>query len=209
MAFSKEFKEAIINLPIAEKDKLLLRLLRKDEKLANRLYFELVSDYSVEEEREAIREKLDKSIEEASDNYYSMGYLSMDVRTMSGIINRHVATTKDKIGEIDLNIYLIIGVMKSNKSRILNSRSQKANRLLVAIVARIYKILLLINKLHPDYRLEFHDQLHQLGEIVADNPKLMHTAIHSGLDVNWLLKNDIPEDIEHIYKEVKAMGFLR
>ncbi|MCH7402569.1 hypothetical protein ACFOUP_17820 [Belliella kenyensis] len=67
----------------------------------------------------------------------------------------------------------------------------------------------MIKKFHPDYRLEFHDQLHQLGETVADNPKLMHTAIHSALDVNWLLKNQIPEDIEHIYKEVKAMGFLR
>ena len=40
MTFDKDFKEAISHLPSSEKDKLILRLLKKDLVLANRLYFE-------------------------------------------------------------------------------------------------------------------------------------------------------------------------
>ena len=40
--FDKEFKTAIHNLSDVEKDKLILRLLRKDLDLANRLYFVLL-----------------------------------------------------------------------------------------------------------------------------------------------------------------------
>ena len=42
MKFSPEFKAAISDLPSAEKDKLIFRLLKKDENLANRIYFELL-----------------------------------------------------------------------------------------------------------------------------------------------------------------------
>ena len=45
--FDKEFKTAIHNLSDVEKDKLILRLLRKDLDLANRLYFELVDTETV------------------------------------------------------------------------------------------------------------------------------------------------------------------
>jgi hypothetical protein len=51
MVFEKEFKEALLDLPIKEKDKLLLRLLKRDVPLANQLYFELVSTQTVEERR--------------------------------------------------------------------------------------------------------------------------------------------------------------
>lgn len=48
MTFPKEFKEALSHLPSKEKDKLVLRLLRKDLLLANRLLFELVNTNTVE-----------------------------------------------------------------------------------------------------------------------------------------------------------------
>ncbi|WP_282454602.1 hypothetical protein [Flavobacterium pygoscelis] len=40
--FSKEFKKALQELPSAEKDKLIFRLLKIGLDLTNRLYFELV-----------------------------------------------------------------------------------------------------------------------------------------------------------------------
>ncbi|AFL83339.1 MULTISPECIES: hypothetical protein [Belliella] len=209
MSFSKEFKEAISNLPDKEKDKLLFRLLRKDMKLANRLYFELISDYSVEEEREKVREALGKQIQSISNDHYSIGYLSMDVRSLSGIINEHVSTTKDKIGEIELNIFLLIEVLSKNKDRIFRSHPSKAQKFSTAVVARVFKILLLINKLHPDFRLEFKDELAELGNIIGDNPYIMKMAIFNGLDVNWLTSRDIPEDIEEIYKDLRSRGYLR
>jgi hypothetical protein len=58
VVFDSEFKEALSRLPEKEKDKLITRLLRKDKKLAKRLYFELVSTYSPEELRELVKQRI-------------------------------------------------------------------------------------------------------------------------------------------------------
>ena len=55
MTFPKEFKEALSHLPSKEKDKLILRLLKKDITLANRLMFELVNTNTVDEQRNKIK----------------------------------------------------------------------------------------------------------------------------------------------------------
>ena len=47
--FENDFKKAIQNLPSQEKDKLILRLLKWDLALANRLYFELVDTDTAED----------------------------------------------------------------------------------------------------------------------------------------------------------------
>ena len=60
--FDKEFKTAIHNLSDLEKDKLILRLLRKDLDLANRLYFELVDTETVEQKREQLAKIISKKI---------------------------------------------------------------------------------------------------------------------------------------------------
>ena len=51
MKFDPEFKNAILQLPSKEKDKLLLRLLKRDVILANQLHFELISGDSVQDRR--------------------------------------------------------------------------------------------------------------------------------------------------------------
>ena len=52
MTFDPEFKKALQLLPEKEKDKLILRLLKRDLQLANRLQFELVETDSVQDKRE-------------------------------------------------------------------------------------------------------------------------------------------------------------
>ena len=56
--FTKEFKEALSQMPSQEKDKLILRLLKKDINLANRLSFELTSTQSVDEKRLQLAERI-------------------------------------------------------------------------------------------------------------------------------------------------------
>ena len=46
-----DFKRALQELPEKEKDKLILRLLRRDMDLAEKLYFELVDTDSIEDKR--------------------------------------------------------------------------------------------------------------------------------------------------------------
>lgn len=207
--FDKEFKEAIAELPSKEKDKLIIRLLRKDLPLANRLYFELIDDRSVDDRRIEMEERIKKKVKAMSDRYYSPGYLLMDVRYLSGEITEHVKTTKDKFGEASLNILMLQEVINCNSKRILKVNPAKSKKLCVYIIARAFKILTLIVKLHEDYRIDFEEPLKKLGELIGANDKLMRTAIYHGLDVNWLLTAEIPEDILEIQRELRSKGYLK
>lgn len=209
MTFSKEFKEAIANLPNKEKDKLILRLLKKDLNLANRLEFELLDRGTIEERRAKTAQKIIDEVNHMTKRFYSPGYLNMDVRYASGIINEHVNITKDKFGEVSLNILLLTQVIQKNKQNILSQSMGRANKLLVALIARAFKIILLTQKLHEDFFIDLEDDLKQLGHLIGDNDHLMQIAIYHGFDVNWLIRADIPQDIQHIYKDLRERGYLR
>jgi len=208
--FSKEFKEALSHLPPTEKDKLILRLLKKDLNLANKLLFELVDTSSVTERREAVERHIVSNVIRMSKGFYSIGYLNMDVRYLSGDITEHVKITKDKYGEVSLNLLLLSEVLKQNNDNILTARPPvKLRKFCTAIIARIFKVLLLINKMDKDLLLDFKEDLMLLGGLISDNDKLMNTAVKNGLDVNWLLNAEVPENINEIHKKIRAQGFLK
>lgn len=209
MTFSKEFKEAISCLTDKEKDKLLYRLLKKDPILAKRLEFELVSAQSVDDKREEMEEQIQERVKDFSEGFYSLGYLNMDIRYLSGEITEYVKITKDKFGEAKLNLLLLKEVLKYNNQHIGNAKwNAKFKKIGVALVARTFKILTLIQKLDQDYFIEFEDPLRETGQLIGQNPNLMKMCIHCGLDVNWLIQGNIPENIAEIYKHVRAEGYL-
>lgn len=210
MTFPKEFKEALSHLPSAEKDKLILRLLKKDIVLANRLLFELVNTDTVEEQRKKVEQRILSQVGKYDEQHFAVSYLNWDVRDFSGFINEHVSITKDKFGEAYLNLRMINEVLKHNNNFILNSRPpKKRTKFCVAVIARAFKILLLIKKLDNDYFIEFEEELKQFGEHITENTYLFKEAINNGFDVNWLLNAKIPKDIVAIHKAVRANGFLR
>ncbi len=209
MTFPKEFKDAIQNLPSAEKDKLIFRLLKHDLNLANRLLFELVSTESVEDRRKKMQNEVTKEIKRTSDRFFTFGYILMDMRYLSGSITEHVRITKDKYGEICLNLQMLSEVLDLNKLHLLNSKPKDAYTFCIYIIARAFKIMILINALHEDYLMEFRNDLEKLGNHISETPLLMRTAINNGLEVNWLLQCEIPENILAIHKEIRANGFLK
>lgn len=209
MLFDSEFKKALKSLPEAEKDKLILRLLKHDLHLANQLLFALVETDSVEKKREDVKKKIIKLLERATEHYYSAGILLMDVREISGEINEHVSITKDKLGEIILNCLMIRQLLERNNERIAAETFDKAYTLCIYIVARVFKILMLIQKQHEDLHIEFSDEIQPIGKLIGKNHLLMKTAIHNGLDVNWLIQFDIPKNIAAIYKNLRVNGFLK
>ena len=105
--FTNEFKEAISHLPAKEKDKLLIRLLKKDLKLTKRLTFELLNLGTVDERRLLVEKNIISNVAQMTKNFYSIGYLNLDVRDLSGYITEHVGTTKDKYGNVSLNLLLL------------------------------------------------------------------------------------------------------
>lgn len=209
MKLDPELKKAISLLPSEEKDKIIFRLLRHDLDFANRLYFELLSTESVQDRRTKMEDLIKKYVQRETVNYYSPGYLLIALRDISGRINEHVRITKDKYGEASLNLLMLNEAIKNNSERILQSSPKKAYTLGIYIIARAFKILILVKSLHEDYLVEFEEELKSLGMSIGGNPFLMNIAIHNGLDVNWLCRATIPDDIVDIHKEIRARGFLR
>lgn len=99
-----------------------MRLLKKDLVLANRLFFELVDNETVEDKREALQKEISKDLKRSNDRFLSLGYILMDIRNLSGLITEHVVKTKDKYGEITLSIQLLSESISLNKWYITNSK---------------------------------------------------------------------------------------
>jgi hypothetical protein len=209
MTFDKDFKLAISNLPSKEKDKLLLRLLKKDLTLANRLYFELVNTDSVDERRDNLEKHIIRKAQQITDRFYSPGILMMDMRELSGEINEHVVIAKDKYGDASLNLLLINKVLNLNHLNIERANSSKVSKLCIYIVAKVFKVLIIVNSLHEDFCIEFKKPLIILGNEISKSNYLIRTSIQHGLDVNWLLSDNIPDNIKEIHKDIRAQGLLK
>ena len=204
-----EFKKALQELPEKEKDKLILRLLRRDMDLAEKLYFELVDTDSVEDKRKLIENEISKTINAVSQRNYNLDSIAGEMRYISGSISHHVKITKDKFGEISLNLQMLNETIEQNAFSLAHSKPQKSNKFYNYVIVRAFKILLLIDALHEDFLLDFKEDLERLGANISKNTMLLKTAKYNSLDVNWILDAEIPENIIQIHKEIKAAGFLK
>lgn len=204
-----DFKKALQELSDKEKDKLILRLLRRDMDLAEKLYFELVDTDTIEDKRRIMESTISKYIKRFSENYHSLDYIAVEMRSISGKISHHVKITKDKFGEISLNLQMLNEVIEQNSFSLAHSKPQKSNKFYSYVIVRAFKILLLIDSLHEDFLLDFKEDLERLGGNISKNEMLLKTANYNSLDVNWILKAEIPENIIQIHKEIKAAGFLK
>lgn len=209
MAFDPEFKKALQMLSNKEKDALILRMLRTNLQLANRLHFELMQTDTVENKRDLVKKNIEKRIQLVSGRYYVAGYLLMYMRDLSGDINEHVYITKDKQGEILLNCYMLRCVLELNNERIVLDAEYKTYSLCIYIIARVFKIMMFLQKQHEDFHVDFREDIQGLGALIGNNDVLMKLSIRNGLDVNWLIQFNIPNDISEIYKELRKNGFLR
>jgi len=204
-----DFKKALQELSDKEKDKLILRLLRRDMDLAEKLYFELVDTDSIEDKRRIMETTISKSIQRFSENYHSLDYIAVEMRSISGKISHHVKITKDKFGEISLNLQMLNEVIEQNSFSLSHSKPQKSNKFYNYVIVRAFKILLLIDALHEDFLLDFKEDLERLGANISKNTMLLKTANYNSLDVNWILDAEIPENIIQIHKELRTAGFLK
>lgn len=143
----------------AEKDKLLLRLIGKDAVLVERLNFELVEHReTLHTRRELIKQAIERVAKHSND---TPGWLMMDMRSLSGDITRHMKVTKDAYGEVELNLFMLNTFFdyQTELLRHYNSRSDKAAEY---IAKRTEQLLKKVQKLDPDYYIEFSDDVNRL-----------------------------------------------
>lgn len=159
MALPGPLKKAILQMPDHEKDKLLLRLITKDAVLVDRLHFELIEDAAtLPERREAIRERI---VKVAQMNQYSPGWIMMDMRSLSGDITHHVKITKDRYGEIDLNVFMLNAFL-ANHAEQLRTYSSRSDKCALYVAKKTQTVLRLLGKLDEDYYVDFVQEVNTL-----------------------------------------------
>lgn len=177
---TKELEEAIKAMPEKEKDKILLRLIRKDHMLIKKLHFELLQD---EADMEMVRDKLLFAIKKRAENNYSHtpGLLMMDMRDCSGAISRHVKVTKDKYGEIQLTIAAVNEFFKYNYEEVLVSGAHRADKFATYVCNKAQLVLKKLEKMHEDMYLEFEEGVNEMLRNVYRYKPTERIAIEIGL----------------------------
>jgi len=208
MKFNKEFKDTVLGLSQTEKDKLLLRLLKKDKVLSKELYFQLIDTDSVDDHQLEMERYIKEKVAYFATKRYTANYLIKRMRSVSNDISNHVKVTKDKLGDSYLNLLLLVEVLELFNSKLEKTTPGLARKLCIFYLTKTFKILIGITKLHEDYHLEHRENLERLGELFSKNKHLMRTAKQNGFDLEWLITTEIPVDIEERYKQIKGAGYL-
>ena len=164
-----ELKKAVLDLPQQEKDKLLIRLVGKDQMLIKQLHFQLLEDEADLEERiDAVRQQLEHLFERITDYiantnaYHDAHQLMGELKYGSGIINEHFTVTKDKMSEVQLRL-LLVSQSFTHFDKLFEPHPYGRNdKLLNYQTGRINYILRKYEKLHEDLQFEFRDELNEV-----------------------------------------------
>jgi hypothetical protein len=159
----KDLQEAILFMPQKEKDKLLLKLIAKDDVLIQQLQFTLVEESTtIEFRRDEVKAAIDKLYRQ---NALSSGYLMMDMRYVNAEITRHVKVTKDKYGEVELTIKLLKDCFEK-QLKWIKQYTSKSDTLSNYVAKRTDFVLKKLVKLHPDIQFDFHADMNYVLECV-------------------------------------------
>lgn len=179
---AKELKEAICQMPQKEKDKILLRLIAKDQMLIARLEHELFGD---ENETKALAEEIKQDIDDmTSFNHGTPGWLMMAMRTENGAITRHVKITKDKTGEIELTLYLLSQTFKKQND-FLKKYAYRADKFGGYVCKRTDFVLKKIIKLHPDLQFDYKNEVEFILNFLHISPATKSDAIEQNIPTDW------------------------
>lgn len=187
-----DLKKAISGLSHKEKDKLLFRLIAKEPILAEQLIFKLLEDgTSAEDRRTDLAREMEQYLLDYQKYYYSPGYLLLDLRSLSGKITQHVKTTKDKYGEVSLNFLMLNNALALFGDKIAKVRPNRSRTLNKYVVNRAIKLIGLVRKIHEDYRLDFSDNLIELGQHIQRIDAMKRVAADFELDLELLLSGEV------------------
>ncbi len=181
-----QLKAAIARLPVAEKDKLLFRLVAKDEKLVRRLIFELLEGGATRDERSAeLREQITLHLPKTGDRDLTPGYLLLDLRHWNARITEHVQATKDKSGEVSLVLFLLAEAFRRHWDMLNRMPARRSDTLAPYVVKRTVATLKKAEKLHEDYFIEFRRDLNELLHYIWEFKPTAVFAQEEGLPRRW------------------------
>lgn len=164
-----ELKEAVLNLPQKEKDKLLVRLIGKDKMLMKQLHFQLLEDQMDLEDRiERLKDRLADLFAEGRTSvknipvYSNYKELHSLIRQASGIINEHEKITKDKYSEVECRIYILNTAFRRFPSLFEKTAVHSAFKLHDYVRARAKATITKFEKLHEDLQFDLQEDLEEM-----------------------------------------------
>lgn len=179
-----DLTQAILQMPTKEKDKLLLRLIAKDYKLQTKLEFELLEGQAeMISRRNEILGQIANPFS-GSDIGDTPGWVMMSMRDVSGTIREHIRVTKDKFGEVLLTVELLHEVIKRKKD-LLFKMQNRTDTFAPYYAKKVADILKKAEKLHPDYHLEFRENLNEVLEFVHAYPPCKGYVREFAIPKDW------------------------
>jgi len=161
----KDLKIAITDLPLKEKDKLLLRLVAKDKILTEHLHFKLLEDESdLEARKEIIKAEVDEQVPQLKKVNAKDGLAAF--RKLITRVNQFYKITKDPLGEVELKIYILSSVPLEFKRSLFGYRDFGflfANFYIKTASVTFNKF----GKLHEDLQFDLSESLNQLLKRIA------------------------------------------
>ena len=184
----EQLKAAIARMPVAEKDKLLLRLVAKDEKLVRRLVFELMEGGETRDERaNALREEIAADLTKAGKDYLTPGYLLIYLRHWNARITEHVQATKDNSGEVILALFMLAEAIRLHEAMIRKFPDRRSDTLATYLVKRLQMLLKKAEKLHEDYIMDFREDGRLVLAFIWSFKPTRQIAEELGLSEYWPL----------------------
>jgi hypothetical protein len=207
MKISAELKRALTELTDREKDKLVIRLLRKDKILHQKLQFELLGATTVADERKRVAEEiLDRlNRKRASSNFNTW---MREIRALSSAITLHLKVTSDKIGEVSLSITLVTQLLEHNRKAIQLLSVNNEVKLAKYVTGKLFKIAVLISNLHEDLRNEFNAELTELHEVLLEFNYLLNHMKVANCDIDWFDQCYFPEDCNERVSKARKRGMI-
>lgn len=180
-------KSAILDMPVREKDTLLIRLIAKDPMLIRKLQHQLLED---EVDMEAQRDELIQSMlsvfsrEDFHHWSYTPGLVMMILRDFSGAIGRHVKITKDKYGEVQLLI-LLVNLSFRKQADILYQNQHRADKFADYVSRKAQIALKKLERIDRDYYIEFDKDVNEMLAHLKAYPPTARLMREYGLPPSW------------------------
>ncbi|MGL4630333.1 MAG: hypothetical protein ACRCVT_03930 [Leadbetterella sp.] len=157
----KELEAAILGMPVKEKNKLLIRLIGKDDILTEQLQYKLLEDpvFDLQVRFEAI----DKQVTNIMQSYglRDIELMLWSLRKISGLINRHKKVTADRLTEVRLWVNCLYLSLDS-PSLLKTYVSRDSEKIAVYFIKKTLQVIKLTKTLHEDYWIEFAEDINRI-----------------------------------------------
>ena len=173
---SADLKKAIVEMLLKERDKLLLRLIGKDDLLIEQLEFKLLEvGFSTESRRLEVQQKLDKIYTFKLSNPSDLLYY---LRENNASITRHLKVTKDKYGEVELTLSLLHDAMDM-KPHFFGELKWNNEKISEYIVKKTAILLKKYNALDPELKLDFLTKINVFLELLHNRSTQYYAILNT------------------------------